>query len=186
MKINVSNLKVEIKKLNKLIDEYENTHLNLYNVLSSNQIYWDDDISKRFNEKLILEKIQVKTTIKELITVKNIYEELVSKYEKIGNKLEVIPKSKDIIISKLDTYLDKIHQILEIYNEISINKKSKEMLIINKHINKLKKMEIEVSSIRKNIKEKYELIEEIENNINLKISKIKLEYINEININEFI
>ena len=34
-------------------------------------------------------------------------------------------------------------------------------------------------------KEKYELVEEIENNINLKISKIKLEYINEIDINKF-
>ena len=47
-------------------------------------------------------------------------------------------------------------------------------------------MEIEVSSIREKIKEKYELIEEIENSINLKISKIKLEYINEIDINKFI
>ena len=47
-------------------------------------------------------------------------------------------------------------------------------------------MEIEISSIKENIKEKYELIEEIENSINLKISKIKLEYINEIDINKFI
>lgn len=186
MKINVSNLKVEIKKLNKLIDEYEDTCLNLYNELASNQVYWNDDISKKFNENIILEKIEVKETINELRNIKNIYEELVSKYEKIGNKLEIIPKSKDTILSKLDNYLDKLNQIIELYNEMNINKKTKEILTINKHINKLKKMEIEVSSIREKIKEKYELIEEIENSINIKISKIKLEYINEIDINKFI
>ena len=74
----------------------------------------------------------------------------------------------------------------DMFDTKSINKKTKEILTINKHINKLKKMEIEVSSIREKIKEKYELIEEIENSINLKISKIKLEYINEIDINKFI
>ena len=65
MKINVSNLKVEIKKLNKLIDEYEDTCLNLYNELASNQVYWNDDISKKFNENIMLEKIEVKETINE-------------------------------------------------------------------------------------------------------------------------
>lgn len=186
MKVNVSNLKVEIKKLNKLIDEYEDIYLNLYNELLSNQVYWDDDVSKKFNESIGLEKIQVSTTINELTNIKSIYEELVSKYEKIGNKLEFVPKSKDIILSKLDNYLDKLYKTLEIYNELDFNKKSKEILIISKHISKLEKMAVEVSSLRKKIKEKYELVQEIENNINLKISKIRLEYINEIDINKFI
>ena len=186
MKINIFNLNTEIKKLNKLIEEYEDTYLNLYNELSSNEVYWNDNISKKFNENIRLEKIQVRTSIDELTSIKNIYEEIVFKYEKIGNKLAVIPKTKNTILTKLDNYSTKLHQILEIYNEIDTTKKSKEILIINNHINKFKKMALEISALRRNIKEKYELIEEIENSINLKISKIKIDYIQEIDINKFI
>ena len=186
MKINIFNLNTEIKKLNKLIEEYEDTYLNLYNELSSNEVYWNDNISKKFNENIRLEKIQVRTSIDELTSIKNIYEEIFFKYEKIGNKLAVIPKTKNTILTKLDNYSTKLHQILEIYNEIDTTKKSKEILIINNHINKFKKMALEISALRRNIKEKYQLIEEIENSINLKISKIKIDYIQEIDINKFI
>ena len=160
MKINISNLNTEVKKLTKLIEEYEDTYLNLYNELSSNQVYWNDDISKNFNENIRLEKIQVRTSIDELTNIKNIYEEIIFKYEKIGTKLEVIPKTKNTILTKLDNYLTKLHQILETYNEIDTTKKSKEILSINTHINKFKKMESEISTLRRNIKEKYELIGE--------------------------
>lgn len=185
MKVNTINLKVEIEKLNNLIDDYENIYLNLYNELLSTQTYWIDSESRMFNENLEIEKTQVRNTINELTNVKQIYEELMSRYEEIGNKLEFNPKLKNVIISKIDNCIDKSRKILELYNKLNLNDDSKETLSIKQHISILENIILNTTTLRNQIKEKYELIEEIEKEINFKISKINLEYIQEIGIDKY-
>jgi len=186
MKINIINLKSETKKLSKLINEYEEIFLNLYNEILSGSIYWDDNISKLFFENINIEKNQVENTINELNDLKEIYEELIRKYEEIGNKIEVLPKTKDEILSAVNNYLDKLHKLIELYYDLNLEFNNPETSILHKHLDKLIKIKSDVFVLKEKIKKHYETIEELERKINLKISKIKIELIKEKEKNKFI
>lgn len=186
MKINTANLKTEVTKLNKLITNYEETFLNLYNELSLSSNYWEDNTSKLFTQKVTTEKLEVKNTITELNDLKEIYEYLITKYEELGNKIEIFPQTKTSILSKFNNYIEKISETIKLYQELNLDFCPKEAKKILKHLEKLQKFENDIIILKEKVKKHFEQIEEIEKEVNLKISKLKIEYINESGIDNFI
>ena len=186
MKININNLKTEIIKLNTLIEEYEEIYLNLYNEISSCSLYWTDETSNKFFDNLNIEKLKVKNTITEMTDIKDIYEEVIRKYEIIGNKLEINPKKKNQILTKFNNYLDNMYELLDLYRELNLDFCQTEATKIYSHMDIIIEVTNNVVELKEKIKKQYEYIEEIEKTINLKISKIKIEYLTETDANKFI
>jgi len=186
MKINITSLKTEVNTFNRLIESYEEIYLNLYNELLLGANYWIDDISRNFYGNVQVEKLKVKNTIIELMELKKIYEDLIQKYEKFGSKIEVVLDSKDILLSKFDCYFKKIYEIIELYRELKLDDYLVEKSMIIRQMNQLIRSKNNMVELKKKIKIAYETIEEIEKEVLLNISKLKIEYINDIGINKFL
>ena len=184
LKINVNNLKIEIEKINKLLDEYENIFLNLYNELSSSSLFWNDKESKLFFENINIEKIKINNMLVELHEISNVYKSIIRKYEQIGNNIEIIFQSKEIILSKINKYLDKLYTIIEKYHELDLEFCPKEAYIIYNQLDELIKIGNDIISLKKKIQDKYNDVLEFERKIKLDISSIKIEYIKEIEVND--
>ena len=114
--------------------------------------------------------------------------------QKIATKLYTELEKEDSNINRLlDTFDEEtqnhITMVMATDYEIENTEKAVEDILQKYERERLdyRKQEIlRQLDLEKDGEKKKQLVEEIENSINLKISKIKLEYINEIDINKFI
>ena len=186
MDVNIENLKENIKELNLFIEEYESNSRNLYNELSNCSIFWQDNKSTMFFEKVNIEKIAINESINEIKEIYKIYTYILNKYSQIGNKIKFDIKLKNEIITKCDKYINYINDIkydlrnLDYEFDYTIANK------IYNEINKLGYIINDLTELKKNIKKHFELFEEIEKEVNLKISKIKIDVLKLTEINNFI
>ena len=186
MLINVENLKVEIIRLNKLINNYEENVLNFYNEISYASNYWQDNTFDVLRKSINMEKLQFIDTISELSNIKSIYEEVIKKYERFGNKLDINIGAMDNILRDFDKYLYKVRELIIEYEEIDVNYLGKEKILLSKHLTKLKENEVNMLELKKKLIGYYKMIEEIESKISLIISKSEIKLLQENDINKFI
>ncbi|MBP3460853.1 MAG: hypothetical protein J6K21_00385 [Bacilli bacterium] len=183
MKINVQNLKNDLLKLNKLIEDYENNYLNIYKEMSQISFFWNDAISKKFFKELELEKIKIMDNINEIKELKSIYFLIVEKYEKLGNNIKVNLKNKDSVLSLINRYYNKVNEIFQYYSNLNLY--NIDYKIQNSIYNeKLKVKEIlkNIEHIKDEFKDKMNTIEQIEISIKNKINSINISYFKEIEV----
>lgn len=185
MEINVTHLENEYKKLNNELETFYNNYLNIYNGLNNANNYWQDYHARLFFSSVNGEKNKVNNTYNEINDIKDIYKYLIDEYEFIGKKIKVNLDGKDEIVSKFNNFTDKVNELISIYNSLDLSFCPS---IANKLYNqkdKLVKIKEEMLSSKNKLKEVLEKIESIEDEVNLKISKINLEEIKETDIKEF-
>ena len=186
MEINVLKLGERINDIDLLINDYEVLYLNLYNELNSIDANWRDTRSVMFNKRISKEKLAVKNYIDEMNEVKNIYRYIIDSYGELGKKVYYKEKSGENIIKSINRDIEKIDKIVNMYSSLDISFLGEEKEIIEKEI-------VTIENIRKRavkLKDLYmdliDRIEEIENVLVNKISKIKVDVVKETDINSYI
>ena len=186
MIIDVNNIKDEIVKLNDLLDKYEDNYLNLYNEINNASSYWNDLISVKFFDSCKIEKIETKTTLEEIKSIIDIYNYILEKYQEIGKKIKFEIKNRDIVINGFNNYIIKVDDLIREYNSINFNCNIKISNMLNDQLYKLKNNRKILNNIKDKVKDIFDNIEEIEKEINLRLSKINIDIIKEIDISIFI
>ena len=186
MIIDVNNIKDEIVKLNDLLDKYKDNYLNLYNEINNASSYWNDLISVKFFDSCKIEKIETKTTLEEIKSIIDIYNYILEKYQEIGKKIKFEIKNRDIVINGFNNYIIKVDDLIREYNSINFNCNIKISNMLNDQLYKLKNNRKILNNIKDKVKDIFDNIEEIEKEINLRLSKINIDIIKEIDISIFI
>ena len=179
MKIDLKELQLKIDSIDKTINEYESNILNLYNQLLSTSIYWKDKRSLKFNEKVTLDKKQANIKLLELKSTEEILKYIISKYENIGQKIKFDLKGKEKINKLLDDYILQLEKILDQYEQIDLSHFNELRVKLTKQELVLKELKNNMKTIKDNINEKFNKLEEIELQIAQRLNKIKIEYIKE-------
>ena len=168
-----------MNSIDKTINEYESNILNLYNQLLSTSIYWKDKRSLKFNEKVTLDKKQANIKLLELKSTEEILKYIISKYENIGQKIKFDLKGKEKINKLLDDYILQLEKILDQYEQIDLSHFNELRVKLTKQELVLKELKNNMKTIKDNINEKFNKLEEIELQIAQRLNKIKIEYIKE-------
>ena len=174
--INILDLNLEAKKLNALIEEYENIQLNIFNQLKDSCVNWQDGNSLLFNDKIYQEKQESELFLLNLKKRKELYDFIYSNYIEIGKKIKCNLANQNSVLFFIDNCCEQIDSILYEYSKLDygIN-----IADVQKQIIELNNIKKGLLDIKNNIKKMCEKIRKIENEILLKIQNIEDVFINE-------
>lgn len=175
--IDVKELKIHATKLSKEIEEYEKIHLNIYNTLAEISSFWNDKESLRFQEKAKIAKQEISNKIMEMKTLEEVYKYIIEKYEEIGNDIKINLSADNEIQNYFNNYLEKISNIIVAYNNLNLVFCPQEAMIIRNERNRMIEYKKQMESIKEQIKQYYNKIENIEKEIINKISRIEISLI---------
>ena len=187
MEINVANIEKECSTLKKNIDSFYDNVLTIYNELNWVKGYWDDYHARLFFTNVNSEKMKVVNTYNELKSVSNIYESMVERYKSIGNKIQVNLEEKDNVLAKFNNFYDKVNELISLYNGLNLRFCAGTSVANRLYRQKqdLLKIKASLNVYKERVKTTFETLEEIERDINYKISNTSIEEIEEANISEF-
>lgn len=185
MNVKVSDLKIEVEKLNSLIEEYENNYLNLYNEFLFSSFFWHDKNASFFYDDIRIDKLKIKQAIEEINSVKDLYMYIAEQYEYIGNKIEYNLKFKDDIIYEFNKYITHVNNIIEIYNNLDISFCPEISQNIINQKNRFIEQKKNIIIMKEKVKNTFNNIENIEKKIKLEISKLDITFIQEKEISKY-
>ena len=187
MEINIGNIEKECSTLKKNIDSFYDNVLAVYNELNWVKGYWDDYHARLFFTNVNSEKMKVVNTYNELKSVSNIYESMVERYKSIGNKIQVNLEEKDNVLAKFNNFYDKVNELISLYNGLNLRFCAGTSVANRLYRQKqdLLKIKASLNVYKERVKTTFETLEEIERDINYKISNTSIEEIEEANISEF-
>lgn len=187
MEINVGNIEKECSTLKKNIDSFYDNVLTIYNELNWVKGYWDDYHARLFFTNVNSEKMKVVNTYNELKSVSNIYVSMVERYKSIGNKIQVNLEEKDNVLAKFNNFYDKVNELISSYNNLNLGFCAGNSIANRLYRQKqdLLKVKASLNVYKERVKTTFETLEEIERDINYKISNTSIEEIEEANISEF-
>lgn len=186
MQVNVSGMKAELAAFKRFLKDYEDDCRNLYHTLNYTNTYWQDPHAMKFFDSVKLEEIKVDTMQNEFQALKEVYTYFVEKYETFGNKVFFDLENRESCLAKIDSYILKMRNVIATYAGIDTSFCPKEASLLRKEKQKLENDVKVLEQYRVDLKEKLIEIEEIEKNIQLKLSKIDIEVIKETSIKEFL
>ena len=186
MEINLKKLKKEYYLLNSFIKRYEENMLNYYGKMNYVLSEWNDKEGLLFSEHLDKEKKSVFLLIGNLKELCNIYEFIIKKYDKFGNIVKFDFDKKEVINASFDKMNNDLSNIITKFDNLDFDFSSDEKKQIINQKEKLINLKKNVFSLKNNNNKTFDMIDEIEREINYKISKISIENIKETNISDFI
>lgn len=186
MEINISELKLQLNSFRRKINEYDKLYLNLYNEINYATSSWQDPKANSFFSCCEEKRKKIQKTISELNEFVNIYQYIVNKYESLGEKIKIILKNKDSILAEMDKYIDGLESVISSYQKLSLWFCPNEAYILNKQLSKIKENKMKIENVKKELKNVFDLVEDTEREVNIKISKINIEILKGINVNEYV
>ena len=180
MKINNINLKNDINLLNKLIAEYEEVKLNLFNELKDSCINWQDGNSVDFENKIYLEKVESDNILRTLTDKRDILNFIYDKYSNLGEKIKCDLNNRSALLRSIESCQSQANSIINEFYKIDNSFYYWEQQSISNQKNKILKVKNDLSEVKNSITKMFDKIEEIEKEIKVKIKKI-----DEIKINNF-
>lgn len=168
IEINVKDLNENVTELNNIILSYQESDLNLFNMMKNLTLFWQDNHAKIFFDQLEKEQISRSQLIKEIQKRKDIYQYIYNEYHHFGNKIKCNLDAKDVVINKIDNCIQKTKEIIELFNQIDITKNYKGREKIIKDREKMVNILTDYENSKIEIKKFFDQIEKIEQEINLK------------------
>ena len=173
MKVNTQDLQNEIHHLNLLIKEWKNTQLNLYNQMDQAFTHWKDNSSVDFEEKIYLEKNNVEQVVKKVKDIKDIYQYLYNRYNKLGDKILCDVESRKDLITRIEIYYENLKKIYNQFDNIDLSVLSDEKEKIATVKNKLKIQLKNLTELKDKVLAFFDQVEEIEKEMLIRASKIQ-------------
>lgn len=187
MRVDVSNIKTELVKLNKLIETYEDNYLNLYNELNKASTYWQDVHSINFFDDVDSYKLKLEINVEELNSLCDIYKYLVDQYQKIGDRINFDLDKKNSVVRTIDTYIQEINSIVSSYRSLNLSFCTHyERETLMREMRRLQNYKNILSETKSEVIKKFETIQSIENRVKSKLSELSIEIIKENNVSEYI
>ena len=180
MKINNINLKNDINLLNKLIAEYEEVKLNLFDELKDSCINWQDGNSVDFENKIYLEKVESDNILRTLTDKRDILNFIYDKYSDLGKKIKCDLNNRSALLRSIESCQSQANSIINEFYKIDNSFYYWEQQSISNQKNKILKVKNDLSEVKNSITKMFDKIEKIEKEIKVKIKKI-----DEIKINNF-
>lgn len=184
--VDVQEIEKDLLQLNKLLNEYELTYQTLFKELGSSSFFWEDGFSMLFNEAMPKEREKNKSYYISLNEVKNIYTYIHSQYKQIAQKIKVNEEYRGNLLEKMNNLSSELSTIISSYNGLDTSFCHAEATIINRQKNKLKKLYDQISEEKIKLKDLFNKLEVIENQVNKKISQIKFDRIDEFEIAQYL
>ena len=177
MEIHIDKLKTTVLQLDHAIEEYEEIYMNFYHVVSSSSFFWNDERSKKFFEMMFSEKNEVKESVDDLKVLRDMYSEMSTNSEEMWNRIRVQLQEKNSVVKYFDQYLEQVQQCLNICQSVPLDVYPLEASLIVKEKSQLSILYREVEEVKEQFIILFDKIQEIENNINKKISKFQVQKI---------
>ena len=177
MKINITKFNNQLDKYKTSLNELESLINKYYQELFQAKIYWKNAIANYFFDSLEQEKKQNKNFIIELNRLKEIYEYILTSYNKYGKKLEVNLENINKLINKIED--QNLEEISLEYERLEINFDNDICEKIKNQQSKIKKAQDEETNYKNKLKSELKRIQEIEKNIKQKLIKITIPKIQE-------
>lgn len=165
IELDIKEIKKEVIILDDLLKKYEEINLNLFNELKDVCINWQDGDSKIFETKIYDEKIETSTLINTLKDTINIFRNIVSSYQEIGQTIKCNLNQKNNIINTINTCLNQANDIIRQYNYINASFDSTEQIRLNNQKNKMYLLRDKLLTIKEDLIRTCKKIETIETNI---------------------
>lgn len=173
LEVNVDNLKSEIDKISRLIDEYESISMNLFYKLNDSCVNWQDGNSIKFLEKIDNDKKENLLYLDTLNQKKQLYGLIYDKYSQIGKKVCINLNSKGIIVGIINDCCNQINKILYCFDMVKTDFYYPERQnILNQEYN-VQELRNNLIQIKDEILRLFDKIASIESEINARIKKIE-------------
>ena len=173
--VDIIELKTKLDNLEKLISDYDNIEMNLFNHLKNSFISWEDTNSLRFQNAILSDKkenIEFKKNLRESITIfKKIYKYYIS----IGKKININLNDKSNIMNLLENILSKTKNIERKINQINASEVSEIRY-------KIKRVNDNINMLKDSYRSLYQKLENIEFTIKNNINKLETVKINDLEV----
>ncbi len=180
MKVDIKVTLKEINNFKELINKYELDFLNMYKELESSALYWKDNYSYIFFKDVREKKQKIRINIEELQKLNELYQYITESYSKLGEKIKANTDNKGKLMIQFDNYINKLNEIINLYDQLDINYSLIEAQKIISQKKKLIENKILAIQLKQKIKNLLLEIENYEREISIKISKINIEIIQDI------
>ena len=177
MEVNVGKIKSEIINLDKLIDEYENNCLSLYNELNGASFSWKSDTSNLFFDKKQREKISINDFINEIKSYRDFFGYIVQTYGLIGEKVFYDLSNYNEANNKLLVLINEMKEVLQKLNQYRA-KTPNSIMIINNEISQISNYINSLETLKEKLSIIFKKIEEFEKEIKYRLSKINFMVLN--------
>lgn len=181
IEVSVAELKKNVDKLQKIIDEYENIQLNIFNQLKESTLNWQDGNSIKFNDSIYLEKKETDLFFQSLQNKKKIYEYICNKYGEIGNRIKCSLNDKQSLFYEIDNCYNEVVDLLREFNKIDTSFYFNEQDLIFLQQQKISKVKNELKNMKISVSNFFNKIEFIENEIKEKINNLDEIKVNDLN-----
>ena len=176
IEVNVTGLKSDIKAISDLIEEQEETKLNLFNELKDScNVNWNDRNSYLFDKEIQLDSVETEKIINNLKQKRDLYDFIYQKYSELGNYVKCNLNNESILAQSMESSTTELEGIVGELSSSLVDLTFLQRDILSA-INSLEVFKIKVGSALQNIKG-YEAA------ISAKINAIEIVKINEPNFN---
>lgn len=182
MTINTLNIKTNLNDLNKLLETYQHNSLNLDKCLLECKNYWLGEKANSFLEKVKSEKNEINNNIIELRSLISIYDYILNEYSNIGEEIFYDLKKFAYVNSLFDDYINSIEQIVMMYNKIPISYE----YLIGDQKNYFILLKESIISTKNKFNLIIDRINNIEDNVSLKVSQFDIRVIKETTVTNIV
>lgn len=186
MQVRVSDVKAEIELFNRLLLDYEQNYLNLYNEINKASFYWQDNKSFAFFEEMQHDKNKIIQSYHELENYKNIYVFLYEKYQKLGNSIVFDLSYEEKILQDILKLNDLNEKIYQEYQELDLSFCPLEADLLRAQMQRVRAIRTFLSELKKEVKETYQTIKNIENEVARKMHALEITYLKETDVSLFL
>lgn len=180
LEVDISSLKNAIERLQKLLDEYEEIELNLFNQLKTSCTDWRDGNSEKFESEIYRDRKETDLLKLSLKERKNLYDFIYERYSAFGKKLKCNLNEKDTLLHTFDECYLHTNAIVAEFDRIDRSFYYSGRSSIEAARRKVVNVRTACKNFKTKAKEMFSEIEAIENKIEAKIKTLE-----EVKINEF-
>ena len=186
IKVNVTLLNENLNRMNRSIDKYTDTYLNLYNQLRNSHDNANSEKISLFYDSIENEKVSNQKFLNEMNEIKKIYKFIHDNYKPIGNDIQFDLSRQTELLDKFDQIKKKIKSMKDINNTLQAYNYTPITSLVSSDALLLEKLNKDIETIEKDMKKSLGNIETIERDTKALINNLNVSVINETDIREFI
>lgn len=171
--VNLKQIGNYIGQLSKLIDEYEEAELNVFNQLKDSCINWSDGNSLVFSDQINDEKKSTNLFLIALQDNLKIFEQICDDYRSIGSKIHFNLAKKDSIIAAIDDSIMKANAAISSLNSVNSSFSYSALGSIQSQRSAIESAKRALQNMREKVTTLYNKVKSIEDGLASKISKIE-------------